>query len=205
MIENIKSKRKVPAPEPRIGAHVKSKYKTTTLSTGSHHKRANSTTDATIVRQRSLGASNLGKLLSGDQNSNSGAEKGNTGSRRSFPGRPSPLAMNTKVEKPSFDVAAANRIKEADEQDENMTPMPKRHANRQEAKEAYGAKRAEHAKLAKLQHSRSESSPERSPTLKEDDSREELRADDDPSILHTSALGVHRAIIEADKEESVSE
>jgi len=48
-----------------------------------------------------------------------------------------------------------------------MTPMPKRHANRLEAKAAYDAKRAEHAKLSKLHHSRSESSPERSPTLKD--------------------------------------
>jgi hypothetical protein len=118
MIDNLRIRKRIAPVEPPRGLNVKSRY-LSTLSAKPEAKRANSTTDATQVRRGSLASS---------------------GHSRS---RPGPLVVNPKAEKPSFDVAAAHRIKEADEQDETMTPMPKRYANRLEAKQAYAAQREE--------------------------------------------------------------
>lgn len=118
MIDNLRTRKRIAPVELPRGLNVKSRY-LSTLSAKPEAKRANSTTDATQVRRGSLASS---------------------GHSRS---RPGPLVVNPKVEKPSFDVAAAHRIKEADEQDETMTPMPKRYANRLEAKQAYAAQREE--------------------------------------------------------------
>ena len=120
MIDKLRTRKKIAPAEPPRGLNVKSRY-LSTLNTGlganPEAKRANSSADAPRVRRGSLASS---------------------GHSRS---RPGPLAVNPKVEKPSFDVAADHRIKEADEQDETMTPMPKRYANRLEAKQAYAAQR----------------------------------------------------------------
>lgn len=185
MIDNLRMRKKIGQVEPPLGPNVKSRYRST-LSAKPEVKRANSTTDATQVRRGSLASS---------------------GHSRS---RPGPL-VNPKAEKPSFDVAAAHRIKEADEQDETMTPVPKRYANRLEAKQAYAAKREAQGKLDKLEQPRSESSREQSVTLGDGgcgDSRvgvagaeEELRADDASehwSILHSSAPGLQPEITQAD-------
>jgi hypothetical protein len=204
MIENLRIRKKIAPVEPPAGLNVKSRYRST-LNAQPAPKRANSTTDATqFSRRGSLAPSDHSRPLAVDQPSNSGAESGKRSTKQSFGSRPSPLAVNAKAEKPSFDVAADHRIKEADEQDETMTPVPKRYANRLEAKQAYAAKREEQGKLAKLQQPRSESSHERSLTLAGGgcgDSQvgvaaaeEELRAED-ASVLHSSAPGLQPAII----------
>ena len=184
MIDKLRTRKKLAPAEPHRGLNVKSRYLstlTTSSSANPEAKRATSSADAPRVRRGSLASS---------------------GHSRS---RPGPLAVNPKVEKPSFEVAADHRIKEADEQDETMTPMPKRYANRLEAKQAYAAQREEQGKLVKLQQPRSESSRERSVTLGDRGcgasrvaaAEEELRADD-ASILHISAPGLPPGTLQAD-------
>ena len=132
MIQKIKKKRKSSENAiPVIEYNVKSKY----MGRFTNHKRSHSSNNSSQLQSR------IGLENENSSNSNRNSE-----------------INKPRKEKPTLAVKAENAIKEADEQDEKMTPMPKIYANRQKQKRACEEKRRDMGQLIKNQNTESSQS-----------------------------------------------